>query len=94
MKITRSDACLSSDNSLCADYYGKAIKVILVRLKEMSVRETFCRIIQSSCSLNLTLSHPVCLSMYVLSYLLVINLFSILVKYAQITLQKKKKRAT
>lgn len=26
MKITHSDACLSSDNSLCADYYGKAIK--------------------------------------------------------------------
>ncbi len=26
MKITHSDACLSSDNSLCADYYWKAIK--------------------------------------------------------------------
>jgi len=26
MKKTHSDACLSSDDTLCADYYRKAIK--------------------------------------------------------------------
>lgn len=64
--ITHSDACLSSDNSLCADYYGKAIKCHISLIKgNVSKREAFCRIIQSSCFLNLSLSHPVSLSMYI-----------------------------